>query len=188
VKLDVDTGGKITLTCETGSPPSGTSPVRVNEVQTGTSGSAADEFVEITNGGTATVDVGGWKVVYRSAAGTSDTTLGTIPSGTALAPGAFYLLGGSAYAGSVPADQSFSTGLASSGGAAGVRDSSGALVDSVGWGTATNALVEGSPAPAPPATASPGSSIDRLPDGHDTNQNAADFTVSATATPRASNH
>ena len=55
---------------------------------------------------------------------------------------------------------------------------SGALVDGVGWGTATNALVEGTAAAAPPATAAPGSSLVRLPDGHDTNANAADFTVS----------
>ena len=50
-------------------------------------------------------------------------------------------------------------------------------IDSVGWGTATNALVEGAAAAAPPATAAPGSSIVRLPDGHDTNANASDFTV-----------
>jgi hypothetical protein len=28
----------------------------------------------------------------------------------------------------------------------------------------------------------------RLPDGHDTNDNAADFGVSASPTPRAANH
>ena len=86
------------------------------------------------------------------------------------------------------ADESFSAGLAATGGAAGLRDATGALVDGVGWGTATNAFVEGSPAPAPPATSAPGSSIVRLPDGHDTNANAADFTISSTATPKAANH
>jgi hypothetical protein len=48
--------------------------------------------------------------------------------------------------------------------------------------------VEGAAAAAPPATASPGSSIVRLPDGHDTDANAADFTVTSTASPRAANH
>jgi hypothetical protein len=47
---------------------------------------------------------------------------------------------------------------------------------------------EAAPAPAPPATAAPGSSSVRLPDGHDTNDNAADFSVSATPTPGAANH
>ncbi len=110
-----------------------------------------------------------------------------MPSGTTLAPGAFYLVGGNAYAGAVPADQSFSAGLAAAGGAVGVRDITGALVDSGAWGTATNALVEGSPAPAPPATAPPGSSLVRIPDGHDTNVNSADFALTSTATPRAAN-
>ena len=104
-----------------------------------------------------------------------------------LAPGGFYLLGGSAYAGTAAADQSFSTGLAGTGGGVGIRDTSGALVDSVGWGTATNALVEGTPASAPPATAAPGSSIARIPDGHDTSANAADFAVTSTATPKGAN-
>jgi Lamin Tail Domain len=161
--------------------------VHVNEVQTGTSGSAADEFVELVNSGTAPADIGGWKVVYRSSAGSSDTALATIPSGTTLAADGLYLLGGSAYAGAVAPDQSFGSGLAAAGGAVGLRNASGSLVDGVGWGSASNTLVEGAAAPAPPATASPGSSIARLPDGHDTDDNAADFIVSSTATPGRAN-
>ncbi len=187
VRITYDPSGTVTFSC-TAATPVAVPAVRINEVETGTTSSAADEFVEVVNAGAGAVDIGGWKVVYRSAAGTSDTTLATIPTGTTLAPGAFYLLGGSGYGGAAAADQSFSTGLAGTGGAAGIRDGSGTLVDSVGWGTATNTLVEGSPAAAPPSTTAPGSSIDRIPDGHDTNQNAADFTISATATPRASNH
>jgi Lamin Tail Domain/Collagen triple helix repeat (20 copies) len=192
IQISFDAAGHATLTCTTTTPPPpppppSSEPVRVNEVQTGTSGAAADEFVELYNPGTADVDIGGWKVVYRSAAGTSDTTLATIPAGATIAAGGFYLLGGSGYAGTATVDQSFSTGLAATGGGVGVRDSTGAPVDSVGWGTATNELVEGSAAPAPPATATPGSSIVRLPDGHDTDANAADFTITATATPKASN-
>ena len=170
------------------SAPVGTASVRINEVQTGTSASAADEFVELVNTGTASAAIGGWKVVYRSAAGTSDTTLGTIPAGTSLAAGAFYLLGGTAYAGAASADQSFSAGLAATEGATGLRDASGSLIDSVGWGTASNSLVEGAPAAAPPATASPGSSLVRLPDGRDTNDNSVDFSISSSATPRGANH
>jgi hypothetical protein len=172
-----------TTTTTTNQPP----PVRVNEVETGTSLSAADEFVELVNSGTSSVDIGGWKIVYRSATGASDTTLATVAADTTLAAGAFYLLAGSAYAGTAPADQAFSTGLAATGGAIGVRDGSGVLIDSVGWGTAANALVEGAPAPAPPSTGAPGSSIVRLPDGHDTNVNSSDFTIAPTATPRRSN-
>jgi hypothetical protein len=190
IDLTYDTAGHATLTCSSTPPPPPPptgAGIRVNEVTTGITGAAANEFVELYNGATTAVDVGGWKVVYRSAAGTSDTTLVTIPAGTTIAPGGFYLVGGSDYAGSATPDQSFSPGLAATGGSVGVRDTAGALVDGVGWGTASNALVEGSPAAAPPATAAPGSSLVRLPDGDDANANATDFTVSSTPTPRAAN-
>jgi hypothetical protein len=159
----------------------------VNEIQTGTSGGAADEFVELVNTGTAGADVGGSKVVYRSAAGTSDVTLATLPAGTTIAAGGFLLLGGSTYAGSHAADVSFTAALAATGGSVGIRDSTGTLLDGAGWGTATNALVEGTAASAPPATAAPGSSIVRKPDGRDTNENSVDFSVASTATPGTTN-
>jgi len=107
------------------------------------------------NAGGAPADVGGWKLVYRSAAGTSDTTLATIPSGTAIAAGGFFLLGGNDYAGVRAADDFFSSGLAAAGGSVAIRDGSGTLVDAVGWGSATNALVEGTSAQAPPAAPPP---------------------------------
>ena len=187
IDIAYDAVGRVTLTCVAGGGGSGTAAVRVNELSTGVTGAAADEFVELVNVGTAAADVGGWRVVYRSAAGTSDTSVATIPAGTTIQPGGFYLLGGSAYSGARQPDQTFSAALAATGGAIAVRDSSGSAVDGVGWGTATNALVEGTPAPAPPVTAAPGSSILRLPDGRDTDDNGADFTVSATPTPGASN-
>jgi hypothetical protein len=159
----------------------------VNELTIGVTGALGNEFVELANTGTASADVGGYRLVYRAAGGTSDVALATIPDGTTIPAGGFYLFGGSGYAGATAADQSFGTGLASTGGAVGLRNPDGALVDSVGYGTATNALVEGTPAAAPPVAADPGNSAVRLPDGHDTNDNGADFSVSATPTPRASN-
>jgi hypothetical protein len=162
--------------------------VRVNEFMTGVTGGATNEFVEIVNSGTVAADLSGWKLVYRSASGTSDTVLDTIPNGTSLAAGAFYLFGGAGYTGSPSPDQSFSTGLAATGGGLGIRDANGTLIDSVGWGSATsNGLVEGTAAPVPPTTAAPGSSDVRKPDGHDTNDNSVDFTVATPPTPRATN-
>ncbi|MGZ4281673.1 MAG: lamin tail domain-containing protein [Gaiellaceae bacterium] len=179
--------GTASIACKTdGGGSSGT--IRINEFMTGTSTAASNEFVEIVNAGTAAVDLSGYKLVYRSAAGTSDTSLGTIASGTTLAAGAFYLFGGSGYAGPPSADQSFATALASTGGGLALRDASGTIVDSVGYGTATNAFVRGTAAPAPPNAAAPGNSDVRLPDGHETGDNSADFSVSTTPTPRAANH
>jgi hypothetical protein len=162
--------------------------VRINEFSVGTTGSLSDEFVELVNPGSSAADVSGFRLVYRSGAGTSDVSLATIPNGTTIPAAGFYLFGGGSYAGSPAADQSFTQGLASTAGGLALRDATGAIVDSVGYGTATNAFVEVAAAPAPAITASPGSSSGRSPDGHDTNDNATDFVASATATPRASNH
>ncbi len=159
----------------------------VNELMTGVTGAATDEFVEIVNTGTAAADLSGWKLVYRSAAGTGDVVLATVPDGTSLAAGGFYLFGGAGYVSGPPADQSYSTSIAATGGGVGIRDVDGNLVDSVGWGTATNALVEGTVAAAPGTTEAPGISIGRLPDGDDTNDNAADFVIDDSPTPKGSN-
>ena len=184
--LTYDAGGVATLKCVTGGGGS-SGDIRVNELMTGSTGAASNEFVELVNAGTTAVDIGGYKVAYRSAAGTSDTTLATIPDGTAIPAGGFYLLAGSGYLGSHAPDQTFSASLAATGGGLAVRDAAGTILDSVGYGEATNAFVEGHPAAAPPATAAPGSSADRIPDGHDTNDNAADFSVSPTPSPGTSN-
>jgi Lamin Tail Domain/Alpha galactosidase A/Alpha galactosidase C-terminal beta sandwich domain/NPCBM-associated, NEW3 domain of alpha-galactosidase len=163
-------------------------PVKVNEVQTGTTAASSDRFIELYNAGTAPVDLSGWPVVYRSSSSSSETTVATIPAGTTLAGGGYYLLAGAGYTGATPAQQTFTNNLSTSGGGVGLRDTSGALVDSVGWGTATNALVENCAAPAPPSTAPPGSSIIRQPNGRDTDSGCDDFAVTSTATPGASNH
>jgi hypothetical protein len=165
----------------------GEADLSVNELMTGVAGAASNEYVEIANTGTAAADLSGWKLVYRSAAGTSDVVLATVADGTSLAPGAYFLFGGGGYAGGPAPDQSFSASIAATGGGVGLRDADGNLVDSVGWGTATNAFVEGAVATAPPATEAPGTSIGRVPDGDDTNDNATDFELDDTPTPKAAN-
>jgi hypothetical protein len=165
----------------------GDADLSVNELMTGVTGTASNEFVEIANTGEAAADLSGWKLVYRSAAGTSDVVLATVADGTSLTPGGFFLFGGAAYAGGPTADQSFSASIAATGGGVGLRDASGNLVDSVGWGTATNAFVEGTVAAAPPTTEAPGTSTGRVPDGDDTNDNAADFVLDDSPTPKATN-
>jgi hypothetical protein len=185
--LTYDAGGVATLKC-VASGGGSSAEIRVNEFMTGSSGAASNEFVEVVNAGSSTADVGGFKVAYRSSTGTSDTTLATIPAGTSIPAGGFYLLAGSGYLGTHTADQSFSTSLSSTGGGLAVRDTTGAILDSVGYGDSTNAFVESHPTTAPPTTTAPGSSSGRVPDGHDTNDNSADFSVSSTPTPGAANH
>src|SRR6266542_1117035 len=86
VSVSVTSTGEVTLTCSLPAPE-----LRVNEVMTGTSGAAANEFVEIVNAGSAPADLSGYRLVYRSATGTTDVTLATMPSGTSLAAGARYV-------------------------------------------------------------------------------------------------
>jgi hypothetical protein len=192
--VSYDASNHVVLTCNPsgggggGGGGGGSATLVINEFMTGATGAASNEFVEIANVGTAAVDVSGFKLVYRSAAGTSDVSLATIPSGTSIPAGGYYLFGGSAYAGTPAADQSFSTGIAATGGGLGLRDADGTLVDSVGYGSSTtNAFVEGTPTAAPATTAAPGTSAARLPNGHDTNDNSTDFGAATPPTPKASN-
>ncbi len=189
IQIEYDVDGQAEITCVTeDAPPVGEARLTVNEFSTGVTGALGNEFVEIANAGDAGADVGGFKLIYRSASGTSDVTLATVPAGTAIPAGGFYVFGGNAYAGSHAADQSFGLGLSSTAGGIGLRDTTGALVDSVGYGDGTaNALVEGSATVAPPITDAPGSSAGRNGASGDTNSNAADFSVSGAPTPGASN-
>jgi Lamin Tail Domain/Collagen triple helix repeat (20 copies) len=193
IAVSYDASNHVVLTCTPtsgggGGGGGGSATLVINEFVTGVTGAASDEFVEIANVGTAAVDVSGYKLAYRSASGTSDVSLATIPSGTTIPAGGYYLFGGSAYAGTPAADQSFSTAIAATGGGLGLRNADGTLVDSVGWGSATtNAFVEGTPTAAPATTAAPGTSAARLPNGHDTNSNSTDFGAASPPTPKASN-
>lgn len=152
--------------------------VIINEVRTQGANGASDEFIELLNTTGTAIDIGGWRIVYRSAAGTSDVAVATIPLGTMIKPGGFYLLANANYAGASLSDQQYTAGLAAAAGGLQLRNGAGTAIDSVGYGTATNAFVEGSAAPAPSIT----QSITRT-NGVDTNNNFADFTASTGQTP-----
>jgi lamin tail-like protein len=184
ISLAYDGSGLAQIKCVAGA--GGEAAIRINEFSVGVEGALGDEFVEIVNTGTAVADLSGWKLAYRSGAGTSDVSLGTLADGTMLAPGAFFLFGGSAYSGAHPADKSFSAGLASAAGGVAIKDADGNVVDSVGWGDATNAFVEGTAVAAPTIAPAPGKSDARHPNGHDTNVNSTDFAI-GDPTPGISN-
>jgi hypothetical protein len=130
ISIAYDGSGLAQIHCVAGA--GGDAVIRINEFSVGIEGALGDEFVEIVNTGTAAADLSGWKLVYRSGAGTSDVSLGTLADGTMLAPGAFFLFGGSSYSGAHAADKSFSAGLASAAGGVAIKDADGNIVDSVG--------------------------------------------------------
>ena len=124
-------------------------PVEINEMQTGTSTTPNQQYVELYNAGTSPANVSGWQLEYTSAAagrsGTIITTLATLPAGTSIPAGGYYLIGGAGYvsAGTQPPDnQSFmqtsTTQLSRTGGGIAIADSTGFVVDSLGYGVNTN--------------------------------------------------
>ncbi len=130
----------------------------LNELQVAGAGGAADEFIEVYNPCAAAVDLAGYTLVYRSAAGTSDLSIASL-GGKTLAAGAYLVAANAGFAGT--SDLRYTRALAATGGGVALRDGAGAIVDEVAYGPSTNAFVEGSPAPAPPT----GKSIGRSPSG-----------------------
>ena len=160
--------------------------VKVNEVRLGVTGATTNQFIELYNAGSTPVDLranGGLPV--RHGAGGHDARHGPgrhdAGARRLLRPRPQPRLHG--HAGPrvhhQPVDQRRRRRPA---------DSTGTLLfDSVGWGTANNALVENCPAPAPPTIAAPGASIVRRPNGADTDSNCSDFAVTTVPSPGALN-
>ncbi len=169
--------------------PSGTCHPLVNEILTGTTASASDEWVEVHNPCNTSINTTGWRLVYRAAKGSVDVAMCDL--GAAIAARSYFLCAGTDAASSLSPDARFkSGGLAAAGGGVALRDADGAIVDSVGYGTATsstNAFVRGAECPAPSTDPPPGTSIGRLPNGFDSRDNEYDFKETGVPTPRAAN-
>ena len=155
----------------------------INEVKVAGTSNVDDEFIEIFNPCPTPVSLVNWTLGHYAATGTTANVIATLTGN--ISGNGYYLIAESSCACSTIADVTYSSGsLAAAGGGVGLRNSSGTVIDSVGYGTGTsNAYVEGAPAAAPAG----GSSIGRHPNGYDSDHNDADFTVSTTPTPRAAN-
>ncbi|HVV25009.1 MAG TPA: ExeM/NucH family extracellular endonuclease, partial [Pseudonocardiaceae bacterium] len=171
--------------------------VVINEVYGGGGNSGSHykaDFVELDNPTGAAVDVTGWTVQYRSAAGT--TVQKTALSGSIAAHG-HYLVQESAGSNgdqvTLPSpDVTGSIALSATGGVVILASSSTdvtaqgdlaglpGVVDTVGWGSSTTSYEGTAPAPATDNT----TSVSRT-DARDTDQNDSDFTKGA-PTPRSS--
>jgi len=160
--------------------------IRINELATGTATSGYEEFLELYNPCPTDIDLRGFALVYRSAGGAANINL-LADVGKTIPSLGFLLFAGSGYY-TATRDGVLATGMAENGGGVALVDSGGAVVDSVGWGTATNAFVQGgAAAPAPGDRVSPGRSIARSPDGKSTGSSSTDFTITTKPTPKAAN-
>lgn len=169
--------------------PGTTGVVVISQFQTG-GATAEDEFIELHNTGSTPVDLNGYRLFYRSATGTSDVgPFAAWDASTVLQPGQFYLIAATSFDGGVAVDKPYnpatcSCSMGGAGGGLALRPSqSGTPVDSVAWGTATNAFIEGAVTSAPPVN----DSRSRLSNGcQDTNNNANDFGSTSPSAPRNS--
>jgi len=159
--------------------------VVVSELKTNTRPGDTDSYVELRNVAEGAVDVSGWRI--EGCNGSRNTGLrATIDDGTVLDPREHYLLGAAAYDFDVPPDQSLGTSLTPDGGVI-VLDAAGTRIDSVGHTTEAG-CAEGTPAPQPATpddTTAASQAVTRDADGTDTDDNAADFTLTEPS-PQAS--
>jgi hypothetical protein len=148
-----------------------------------------DEWVEIYNPTNCAVDFATFKLTYRPAAGKADGTQDakfTLAAAPVIPANGYALLVKSvAAAGNLAnATTTYTTAaMAGGGGGLAIFDAANAIVDSVGYGTATNTFIEGAAGPVAPAN----QSVARTPNGTDTNNNVADFKIAAASTPKAAN-
>lgn len=148
-----------------------------------------DEFIELFNASAAPVNVGGW--LLRASNNTIPPTVATratIPAGTVINPGCFYLAvnnnASASYSGAVPGNLNYGVGFADDGGVALMRADL-TIVDQVGHG-ANGAFGEGTRLPTLTVNANRG--IERRRSGAvahvDTNNNAADFQAISPGNPQ----
>jgi phosphatidylserine/phosphatidylglycerophosphate/cardiolipin synthase-like enzyme len=112
--------------------------VVISEFATRGPSTATDEFAELYNPTDNAIDISGWKLQYKSSAGTSWQDRAIIPAGTAMQPHRYYLLAPTAYTGSVTPDlvaAGWTTGIADNGHLR-IADAFLSEVDKVGWGSA----------------------------------------------------
>ncbi len=151
----------------------------------------SDEFIEILNTSSQSVDLNGYRVVYRSASGVNDVNFAAWTTSTIIPPGGYYLIASNSYTGAVPGDFVFNTstcqcGLAAAGGGIAIRfgaANTGVVIDSVGFGSATNMFIETAVTNAPPVN----SGQARKTGGcQDTDNNSSDFETLTPSVPRNS--
>ena len=152
---------------------------------------ANDEFIEIHNTSSNSVDLNGYRLVYRSAAGTNDVAFVDWTTSTIIPAGGYYLIASTSYNGTVTPNITYNPttctcSMSATGGGLAIRQgavNTGVIIDSVGYGSATNAFIETAITPAAPTAGD--NSKARLTNGcQDTDNNANDFSTLTPSAPR----
>ncbi|MEW6610271.1 MAG: lamin tail domain-containing protein [Patescibacteria group bacterium] len=154
--------------------------VVINEIKVGGE-KATDEFVELSNPTDSEVNLSGWRLSKKTASGSLANLLTEFPS-VSIPPRGLLLIAHQDFINTASPDLRYSTqsSITPDNTVILYSDNGHTIVDLVGMGTAGEA--EGRAAPSP----DPGMSIERYL-GVDTNDNATDFTVRTTPTPKGEN-
>jgi hypothetical protein len=165
------------------------SNIVISEFRTRGPNGGSDEFIELYNLSGAAVNIGGWKIKGSNNLGSVSTRV-TITTGVVLNPGCHYLVtnsstSGGPYSGSVPGNQTYSTGITDNGGIAATTPSD-VVVDAVGMDVGS-AFKEGTV--LPPLTTNVNRGYERRPggtsgSGQDTDNNLVDFQLLAPSDPQ----
>ncbi len=157
----------------------GSTTLVISEVSMGTTSSASDEFVELYNNAKIDVDISNWSIYYKSSTGNTWTKKAALPQNTIIHSHDYFLIASLL----ANADAKLSAGLAQTGGAIQLRDSNGANVDMVGWGTSdTSETQVAAAAQADEVIYRPFD--EQTQTTQDSDDNFSDFDISAMATPK----
>ncbi|MBI1298243.1 ExeM/NucH family extracellular endonuclease [bacterium] len=180
------------FSADTASVQAASSDIVISEFRVRGPNGGSDEFIELHNLSSEPVDISGWLV--RGSNGTGGvSTRATIPAGTVLNPGCYYLLTNSAssggpYSGSVSGDQTYATGVTDDGGIALTLPDT-TIIDQVGisagaaFGEGTRLSSLGSSNQNRSYERKPGGS---LGNGIDTDDNISDFQLISPSNPQNS--
>lgn len=169
--------------------PSTPAKILINEIQiTGGPGLTTNDFIEVYNPNSEPVNLNGYRLVKRTATGTSDSHIKSWTTDIFIAAHGFYLWANSNYIDIPAAPDATTTATVADNNGIAIRfgpEDTGTIIDSVGWGGAANIFVE-----AQPFTPSPGANQSiqrRIQDGSpvDTDNNANDFEIKTTPTPKS---
>lgn len=180
-----------------------TNHIVISEVQiTGGTGSTDNDFVEFYNPTSSPFDLNGHRLVKRTSAASTDTTLKSWTSSAIIPAHGFYLWANNSIASLVGADASTSGTLTTSNSVA-LRfgsENTGTIIDALSWNSAATSLKEGTEFSANPganqglerkalsnSTASSmaaGGADEFKGNGYDTDNNSTDFVLRSTSQPQ----
>ena len=150
----------------------------ISEAVIDVTGTEADsEMVELYNPTGAAINIGGWDIGYKTATGSSWSSVATIPAGETIPAYGYYLIGGDKIS-PTPDKIDTSLGFSASGGHIALRNSSNQIIDKIGYGNANDP--EGDTIAAPGIDKSlerKSNGSDTQGNGYETNNNSADFTI-----------